>query len=152
MVFKRVPTPCVGICSTGIGDDVCRGCKRFAHEVIEWNLYSDPQRASIAMRLESLLVTVVKHKITVFDAERLRLQMRHQQVQFNEQQNPHCWVFDLLKAGATQIYDMSIYGLQKTPEWRDAPLQEIRSAIDKDFYTLSCAHFERYIAPGKAFG
>ncbi|HMW48455.1 MAG TPA: DUF1289 domain-containing protein, partial [Cellvibrionaceae bacterium] len=24
----QVRTPCIGVCSTGIGDVVCRGCKR----------------------------------------------------------------------------------------------------------------------------
>ncbi|MEM9624509.1 MAG: DUF1289 domain-containing protein, partial [Pseudomonadota bacterium] len=32
-------TPCVGICSTTYGDLVCRGCKRFAHEIVQWNAY-----------------------------------------------------------------------------------------------------------------
>ena len=57
-LFKPVRTPCVGICSTGIGDSVCRGCKRFAHEVIDWNAYSHEQRLIIAQRLESFLAQV----------------------------------------------------------------------------------------------
>jgi predicted Fe-S protein YdhL (DUF1289 family) len=39
----RTPTPCIGVCSTGIGDVVCRGCKRYAQEVIHWNGYSEQQ-------------------------------------------------------------------------------------------------------------
>ncbi len=148
MLFKRVPTPCVGICSTGIGDDVCRGCKRFEYEVINWNLYSDSERAVIASRLESFLVTVVRHKLVVVDAQRLKLQLQHQQIAFNENQDPHCWVFALLKAGASQVYDLDAYGLSKTHLWQDATMVDIRNAIDADFYTLSCAHYERYIAPG----
>lgn len=148
MVFKRVPTPCVGICSTGIGDDVCRGCKRFAHEVIDWNLYSETERRVISQRLESFLVTVVSHKLVVVDVDRLRLQLKHQQIAFNEQQDPHCWIFDLLKAGASQINDLAVYGLAKHRLWHDVSLVDIRNAIDKDFYTLSSAHYERYFAPG----
>ena len=33
----KASTPCLGICSTTYGDDVCKGCKRFVHEVISWN-------------------------------------------------------------------------------------------------------------------
>ncbi|MEM1432959.1 MAG: DUF1289 domain-containing protein [Pseudomonadota bacterium] len=47
-------TPCVGVCSTTYGDLVCRGCKRFAHEIVDWNRYSDSQRAEIMERLETL--------------------------------------------------------------------------------------------------
>ena len=67
-LFKPVRTPCVGICSTGIGDSVCRGCKRFAHEVIDWNAYSHEQRLIIAQRLESFLAQVVENIIEVVDA------------------------------------------------------------------------------------
>ncbi|MDC1160500.1 DUF1289 domain-containing protein, partial [Luminiphilus sp.] len=28
--FAPIRTPCIGVCSTGVGDVVCRGCKRFA--------------------------------------------------------------------------------------------------------------------------
>ncbi|MCA4075779.1 DUF1289 domain-containing protein, partial [Pseudomonas kurunegalensis] len=36
MSNKSIKTPCVGLCSTVYGDTVCRGCKRFHHEVINW--------------------------------------------------------------------------------------------------------------------
>ncbi|MEJ2416782.1 MAG: DUF1289 domain-containing protein, partial [Exilibacterium sp.] len=64
-MFKPVRTPCVGVCSTGIGDEVCRGCKRFAHEVIDWNAYTHSQRVLVAQRLESFLVQVVQSKVEV---------------------------------------------------------------------------------------
>ncbi len=33
------------------------------------------------------------------------------------------------------------------PEFRDRPLPELRDAIDREFFLLSEAHYERYIAP-----
>ncbi|MCF8976542.1 DUF1289 domain-containing protein, partial [Pseudomonas edaphica] len=33
MSNQAIKTPCVGLCSTVYGDLVCRGCKRFHHEV-----------------------------------------------------------------------------------------------------------------------
>lgn len=147
-MLKRVKTPCIGVCSTGIGDDVCRGCKRFEHEVIDWNAYAEPQRRIIADRLESFLQQVVSHKIQVTDADLLLTQMQHQQIQFNVNQDPHCWVFALLKAGASQIRPQE-FGLQLTPAWSRKSLLEIKDAIDDDYYALSCAYYDRYIAPGK---
>ena len=146
-IFKPVKTPCVGICSTGIGDSVCRGCKRFAHEVIDWNAYTNEQRFIIAQRLESFLSQIVQNKIRILDKKLLLTQIEHQQIQFKREQNPYCWVFDLLRAGASQIEDLSAYGLELQLGWRDTPLPQIRESIDKDFYALSCAHYERYIAP-----
>ena len=45
-------TPCAGRCSTVFGDSVCRGCRRFNHEVIKWNTYSLEQQSSVWHRLD----------------------------------------------------------------------------------------------------
>ena len=47
-------TPCVGICSTTYGDLVCRGCKRFAHEIVQWNGYDATQQDAVRERLSRL--------------------------------------------------------------------------------------------------
>jgi len=146
-LYKPVRTPCVGICSTGIGDNVCRGCKRFAHEVIDWNSYSHNQRVIIAQRLEGYLAQVVGNMIEVVDEKILLEQIKHQQILFKEEQNPYCWVFDLLRAGASQIDDLAVYGLRLLPAWKHTSLTDIRDNIDRDFYALSCAYYERYVVP-----
>ncbi len=45
-------SPCIGACSTGLGDDVCRGCGRTLEEIREWAAMSDEQRAEVMRRLE----------------------------------------------------------------------------------------------------
>lgn len=55
---KRL-TPCAGRCSTVFGDQVCRGCRRFNHEVIDWNTYSTEQQLSIWARLDQQLDQVL---------------------------------------------------------------------------------------------
>lgn len=143
-MFKQVKTPCIGVCSTGIGDQVCRGCKRYVHEVVNWNAYSNEQRYLIAQRLERFLVQVVSSKLIIVDQQQLLRAIRHQQIGFRSEQDPYCWVFDLLKAGASQIRDLSVYGLALERDWQQVPLVDIKAAIDRDYYTLSCAHYERY--------
>lgn len=147
-MYKKVRTPCIGVCSTGIGDDVCRGCKRFAHEVIHWNAYSEEQRRIIAERREGYLVNAVRSQLEIVDEQLLMTQLRHQQIAFNEDQNPYCWVFELLRAGASQIGDPADYGLRPTAQARGVPLTELRRRIDEDFYELSVAYYQRYVAPG----
>ena len=51
MQKTRSTTPCLGICSTTYGDDVCKGCKRFVHEIISWPKYSQDERALVNDRL-----------------------------------------------------------------------------------------------------
>jgi len=48
-------TPCAGRCSTVFGDAVCRGCRRFNHEVIQWNTYSATQQNAVWVRLDAQL-------------------------------------------------------------------------------------------------
>ena len=48
-------TPCVGRCSTVFGDQVCSGCRRFNHEVIQWNTYTPEQQSAVWKRLDAQL-------------------------------------------------------------------------------------------------
>lgn len=44
-------SPCVGICSTTFGDDICYGCKRTYLEVIQWNTMNDHEKDKVNQRL-----------------------------------------------------------------------------------------------------
>ena len=145
MLDKRVKTPCIGVCSTGIGDRVCRGCKRFAHEVINWNSYSDDEKRLIDQRLADFLSRCTRNKLRVLDSGQLEAQLQAQQIKYPEHRDPYCWAYALLKAGAGQIDDPASYGLQIDAEFRDWSLVDIRKAIDEEFYILSEAYYERYV-------
>ena len=142
-----VKTPCIGICSTGIGDSVCRGCKRFAHEVIHWNAYSQHERQLVVDRLDQFMVQIVSNKIDIYDVAQLKQQLRYQQINFDEKLSTSRWVYELLRAGAAQIHNTEIYGFRVKPDWQHFPLEEIKLFLEQDLYTLSCAHYERYISP-----
>jgi hypothetical protein len=54
----------------------------------------------------------------------------------------------LIARGARVINQLEAYGMVPLPEFRDWPLPDLRDAIDREFFLLSEAHYERYIAPG----
>ena len=118
-----VKTPCIGVCSTGIGDTVCRGCKRFSHV---------------------LLGQTVARWLVIDDIGQLRRQLKLQQINFDENRYPASWVVELLKAGASQIEDPVLFGLALCERAQGKNLRELRDAIEKEFYELSCGHYERY--------
>lgn len=64
-------TPCVGRCSTVFGDNVCRGCRRFNHEVIEWNRYSPAQKKAVWQRLDQQLDQIILPLLPDYDKVRL---------------------------------------------------------------------------------
>ncbi|MES2818167.1 MAG: DUF1289 domain-containing protein [Pseudomonadota bacterium] len=148
MSIQRIKTPCVGLCSTVYGDLVCRGCKRFHHEVIDWNRYGDEEKHAVWRRLEILLVQVMAAKLEVFDAGCLRRQLEQRTIRFVPEQSPYCWAYQLIARGARVIERLDAYGMALLPEFRDWTLPQLRDAIDREFFLLSEAHYERYIAPG----
>ena len=140
----RIKTPCVGICSTGIGDEVCRGCKRFAHEVIDWNSYNYEQKAIIESRLVSLLTNIIQNKFEIIDEQKLKWQIQNQPVTVPEHRNLYCQAYELIKAGASQIKYMEDFGLRLFPEFESHSLKQICEEVDHEFYALSVAHHDRY--------
>ncbi|EGH21895.1 hypothetical protein PSYMO_10465 [Pseudomonas amygdali pv. mori str. 301020] len=150
-----IKTPCVGLCSTVYGDLVCRGCKRFHHEVTHWNGYNEDEKRAVWLRLEQLLVQVMTAKLEVFDADKLRAQLTQRKIRFVPHQSEYCWAYQLIARGARVISQVEAYGFVLLPEFRDWTLPELRDAIDREFFLLSEAHYQRYIAPGflrDAFG
>lgn len=145
MLNHTVKTPCIGVCSTGIGDSVCRGCKRFSHEVIDWNSYTVEQKRAVDQRLSGFLSQCVSNKLQVVDAALLRWQLDVQQVRYVAHHDEYCWVFSLLKAGARQISDSQEYGFVVDLRFRTMSMAELRECIDREFYLLSEAHYERYM-------
>jgi len=127
---------------------VCRGCKRFHHEVIHWNGYNEDEKRAVWLRLEQLLVQVMAAKVEVFDPPALRNQLITRKIRFVEKQSEYCWAYQLIARGARVINQLEMYGMVLLPEFRDWGLPELRDGIDREFFRLSEAHYERYIAPG----
>ena len=142
---RTVKTPCIGVCSTGIGDAVCRGCKRFCHEVIDWNSYTTEQKAVIDRRLSEFLSQCVSNKLRINDRALLQWQLRVQQIAYTAHHDEYCWVYSLLKAGGSQIAQSADYGFEVDRRYRDIPLTQLRDIIDQEFYILSEAHYQRYM-------
>ena len=70
------------MCSTGIGDSVCRGCKRFAHEVIDWNSYTPEQKDIVDRRLGDFSPAASVTKLRVTDRALLQWQLQVQQLSY----------------------------------------------------------------------
>ena len=142
---RKVKTPCVGVCSTVFGDQVCRGCKRFHHEVIEWNGYTDIQKETVWNRLESLKVLIMKSKIFIENQVLLQSKLDSLKISYYDKVDPYCWVFDLIKQASQSINDLSEFGLKPLFE-PDVELVELKRLIEEELFTLSDAHYQRYFA------
>lgn len=148
MSEKPVKTPCVGLCSTVYGDLVCRGCKRYHHEIVNWNLYGEREKRAVWLRLEDLLGQVVSTKLEVFDRCQLQSQMRHRGIACDASRSSAYWVYQLLLKGSRHIRSLHRYGVATLPLYAHMLLPELRELIDQEYFQLAEAHYQRYIAPG----
>lgn len=49
----RPSSPCIAICSTSQGDDVCKGCGRTFDEVCLWLEMSEHEKDAVWMRIDT---------------------------------------------------------------------------------------------------
>ena len=141
MLKHRSSTPCLGICSTTYGDDVCKGCKRFVHEIINWPKYSMDERAIINDRLEEFKVTLLQGRFKIEDKELFSLKLKENAINYNNSLDPLTWIFDLLRASGSQNLDLAQFGITSLQSF---DFKTIKDELNNEMLELSKAHHERY--------
>ena len=138
-------TPCIGICSTTYGDLVCRGCKRFAHEVVGWNGFEESQRALVWRRLGQLLRESVAACIVVDDETRLRGCAEGCGLEVAGDAAIELLAFDLLRQHLARDENPPIaeLGLASVDPATPPSVAEATRRIDREFHERSLAHYER---------
>ena len=130
-------TPCVGVCSTTYGDLVCRGCKRFAHEIVAWNGYLDSQRGLVWARLNALLTDSVRVHVEVRDEARLRAVAARLKLREAETLAAEVLAFRALRSRSLPLAELGL-----VPRRPGLSAMEVGRQIDAEFYTRSRAHYE----------
>ena len=141
---NRSSTPCIGICSTTFGDDVCKGCKRFSYEITNWGKFSNDERAVVNSRLEQFKATILQEKFTVSDSNLFESKMNEFSINFNNSLDPITWVFDLLRASSNEDLDLNDFGIEILPQFSGLSLLELRDLINQEMLQLSEAHYYKF--------
>jgi uncharacterized protein len=144
MMLRR--TPCVGTCSTTYGDLVCRGCKRFSHEIVEWNGFDVEQRRVVWERLLRLRAGAADAVLEVHDEARLRQSPIVAAISGAERLDVLNLVYEALQRlqwrEPTTALDALGVRLRDT-DGEEPDAAEILTRIDREFYQRSLAHYER---------
>lgn len=111
---RRIVSPCVGLCSTTVGDTTCRGCQRHDAEIRDWLGYDGVQRATRMQALDELRGEVAARFLIVVDAPLLERQLMHHRIRFRAEQPPLSRAVELLRVGRERIGDLTRYGLVPT--------------------------------------
>ena len=141
---NRSSTPCIGICSTTFGDDVCKGCKRFSHEITNWGKFSTDERAVVNSRLEQFKTTILEEKFTISDSGLFESKMNEFSINFNSSLEPITWIFDLLRASSNKDLNLNDFGVEILPAFSDLSLIELRDLINQEMLQLSEAHYYKF--------
>ena len=141
---NRSSTPCIGICSTTFGDDVCKGCKRFSHEITNWGKFSTDERAVVNTRLEQFKTTILEEKFSISDSELFESKMNEFSINFNSSLEPITWIFDLLRASSNKDLNVNDFGVEILPAFSDLSLVELRDLINQEMLQLSEAHYYKF--------
>ena len=139
---KRTRTPCVGICSTTYGDEVCRGCKRFSFEVINWNAFNSEEREAVWKRLEKLKSQIMSSRLEVLDSNKLSQGIKDFRLKVKDDLNDLSKAFEIIKQASESFKNLDDFGINLFS--KDKTLTALKEEIERELYILSKAHFEKY--------
>ncbi len=144
--MPEAKTPCIGICSTtSLGDPVCRGCKRYAAEVIDWNSYDERAKLAVLTRIEKLNTQILSAKFRIFSVPNLKLGLEQFKIPYDPALSPYCWLHNLLKKGHSRIDSLEEFGVYVQPQFASLSMAQLSAMVEEEILTLSEAHHQRYI-------
>lgn len=141
-------TPCAGRCSTVFGDSVCRGSRRFSHEVIDWNRYTAAQQQFIWLRLDQQLDQIILPIVPLQDAAQLKQFLQSRQVRIPATASLGRQIYEALRLVQRMPDRLTDSGLLLNSESIDSIWQE----VERRLYALAVASFEFAWLRAAAFG
>lgn len=136
-LLKR--TPCVGICSTTYGDLVCRGCKRFAHEIDGWNGFASDQRVLVWERLFKLREGAFLAHAEIADDDLVLTRAREFRVADLEALNSTNIAYEVVRRAGRET-DLSALGIASLVPVESA--SALFQLIEQELFARSLAQYE----------
>lgn len=130
----------MGICSTTYGDLVCRGCKRFAHEIDQWNGYADDQRLLVWQRLYTLREGAVLAHVRIDSGTRLSERAEALRVPDRELLTTANLAYEVIRRLPREA-DFASLGL--APLAPAAHAGELYQRLEAELYRRAVAQYER---------
>lgn len=138
----KLNTPCIGVCSTVYGDDICRGCKRIYTEIIAWNTYNEDEKQRIFDRLAIQIVTVMQDKVEVTDVNCLMQQLNEQNIRYREEQDPLCWAYHLLRVSIDKSIPLLQHGIRIKSEYQQYTQRQLFTLLDMELLQLAQTDYQ----------
>ncbi|MCY4656173.1 MAG: DUF1289 domain-containing protein [Gammaproteobacteria bacterium] len=140
---KKRLTPCRSVCSTTYGDLVCRGCKRFAHEVTEWNHFGAERRDQIWERLETIYKQSIRACVRISSTD---LFDRVVSSTLDEAQScKESEIYEVLQKVEIPVVELGLTPVDSPPQIRSG---ELFQEIEHEIYSRSLHLYQYYYKSG----
>ena len=120
---------------------MCRGCRRFAHEIVEWNGYTEGQKASILERLKQIKSSVLSQHLVVSNEikfEKFCKALGFELIDINDQ------IYAVLSYLITKSESLDSAGLQVIREGDESSgVAELMRFLESEMYLRAQAQYER---------
>lgn len=130
----------MGICSTTYGDLVCRGCKRFAHEIDQWNGFADDQRLLVWERLYKLREGALLAHARIVDHDRLSERAETLKVPDRESLSPANLAYEVIRR-LPRERDFTVLGVD--PREGAISAGDLYQRVEAELYRRAVAQYER---------
>ena len=120
---------------------MCRGCRRFAHEIVEWNGYTEAQKASILERLKQIKSSVLSQHLVVSNEnkfEKFCKALGFELVDINDQ------IYAVVSYLITKSESLESAGLEVIREGDESSgVAELMRFLESEMYLRAQAQYER---------
>ncbi|MBE0490055.1 MAG: DUF1289 domain-containing protein [Halomonas sp.] len=127
--MSAIASPCVGLCSTTLGDRTCRGCQRSDAEIRDWFALAGDDRAARIRELDALREAVAGRYLRLVNAAALEVQLKRHRIRFRPEQPGLSRAVELLRVGREQIRELARYGLAPTGQGEGLAAAELHSRL-----------------------
>lgn len=121
---KLSDSPCIGKCSTSVGDDVCTGCLRSLSDIANWLMWSEDERAaSNASRHQQIIAVMQDVGIQVIAPTELQARMQTMRLRRTDGADPLIWLFEALCSSRSHpqaFQDLVAQPHELTEQWQQA--------------------------------
>ena len=114
-------------------------------EIIDWNSYSNSEKLAVERRLDQLLGQVVGARLEIADELLLREALQRWRVDVPERRGLQIASYELLRLASRRLDDLASCGLRPAPGSAGLGPQAIKELLDREFFVLSEAYYERYV-------
>ena len=122
---------------------MCKGCKRFYNEIIDWNGWDDTQKKAVYQRLESLMADAMADKLQINQPDLLEAALQIHGIHYRHFTSPCWWLFLLWIKKPEALDNWKNVGVTIAKPYQSLPPTALLNQIDDTVNIASQILFDK---------